>query len=382
MQPSSAAESPTRLKRLLGFLERDPDNASLLADAAEEAVGEGDAETAANLLARYEAAGPLPSRLQNLKGLTALARGDSATAAEVFQALLSENSSDPALRFNLAWAKSMLQDWEGAVEALDDEVAAAVPNAAALKIHGLHHLGRLEDALACGRELARRLPSDNDLMGALATVAIDAEDLALAREYGTRAGGQHEGLSALGMVLLDDSDIPAAMTAFERALEARPDDPRAAVGKGLALLAENEPAKAAPWLDKGAEGFGEHLGSWVASAWAHFAAGDLATSRARLEKALAIDDTFAEIHGGLAVLDIAAGDLDDAKRRTEVALRLDRQCFSAALAKSLLFVAEGNPQGADRIRNIALNTPVGQGGKTLAQSMASLMAARRKAGQV
>ncbi|MGE5566079.1 MAG: tetratricopeptide repeat protein [Parcubacteria group bacterium] len=382
MQTPDATESSTRLKRLLGFLERDPDNASLLADAAEEAFGEGERETAAKLLARYEAASPLPPPLQNLKGLTALSGGDFATAADIFQALLSENSADPVLRFNLAWAKSMLEDWDGAVEMLDDETAVTVPNAAALKIHGLHHLGRLDEALACGRELARRMPDDKDLMGALANAAIDAEDLALAREYATRAGGQHEGLSALGMVLLNDSDIPAAMTAFEHALEVRPDDARAAVGKGLALMAENNPAKAAPWLDKGAERFGEHLGSWVASAWAYFAAGDLVTSRARFEKALAIDDTFAEIHGGLAVLDIAAGDLESAKRRTEVALRLDRQCFSAALAKSLLLAAEGNAQAAERIRNIALNTPLGQSGKTLMQSMASLMAARKKAGGV
>ena len=98
--------------------------------------------------------------------------------------------------------------------------------------------------------------------------------------------------------------------------------------------------------------------------------GDIKTARARFEEALRIDDTFAESHGALAVLDICAGDLEDAKRRVGVALRLDRDCLSAALAKSLLMMSAGRERSADKIRETALNMPVGPNGRTIAEALA------------
>ncbi len=170
----------------------------------------------------------------------------------------------------------------------------------------------------------------------------------------------------------------SSIALFDRALAAAPRDARALLGKGLGLMAKGERAEAARAIDQAAELFERHLGSWVAAGWAYFIMGDYATSRARFETALAIDDTFAEIHGGLAVLDVMAGQLESAERRTEVALRLDRNCFSAALAKVLMLAGRGDVKTAERVRDIALNTRIGAGGRTIAQAMASLSLAMRK----
>lgn len=366
-----------RLQRLLGFLERDPQNLSLLADTASAALDAGQLDESWRLIECYAEMSPLPAALQNLKGVVAISRQDFGEAVAIFEQLLAAHPADPALRFNLAWARAMLEDYQGALSVLDDEAAAATPAAASLKIQMMHHLGLLEEALACGLGLAELHPDNTALMGALATVAMDAEDLELARLYASRAGDQHEGVAALGMLMLNEEKIDDALGHFNKALESRPDSARALLGKGLALLAKGEPRLAAGWIDKGAEVFGDHLGSWVASGWAYFVDGDLAASRARFETALALDDTFAETHGALAVLDIAEGQIESAKHRTEIALRLDRQCFGAALAKSLLLMSEGNAAAAERVRNIALNTPIGAGGKTIAQAMANMSALGR-----
>ena len=125
-------------------------------------------------------------------------------------------------------------------------------------------------------------------------------------------------------------------------------------------------------LDRGAELFGTHLGSWIAAGWAHFVVGDRVTARARFEKALALDPTFAESHGGLAVIDVAEGRLEEAGERAKVAFRLDRDCYGAALARSLLATAEGNSARASAILDIALVNPIDASGRTIAQSLARM----------
>jgi tetratricopeptide (TPR) repeat protein len=378
MSASGAQPRPV-LQRLLGFLEHDPNNLRLIADAAAAALDAGDTAAVAALIDRYAAIAPLPPAMLNLRGLAAIEDRRFDAAAEVFEALLAAEPDDPVLRFNLGLARAMLKDYAGASALLDVaaiEVSAAAP---ALKIQVLHHLGELEEALAWGQGLAERHPGDHELMGALAAVAIDAGDLTLADYFAIRAGDQHDGLATRGMLRLNEDQVDASLELFDRALESYPDDARALLGKGLGRMAQGEAAVAAPLIDRAAELFERHLGTWVAAGWAYFSEGDLATARARFETAMSIDDTFAEIHGGLAVIDFMEGDIEGAKRRTDVALRLDRNCFSAALAKVMLLSNRGDLRAAERVRNMAMNTPIGPGGRTLAQALASMTIASRPA---
>jgi tetratricopeptide (TPR) repeat protein len=170
-------------------------------------------------------------------------------------------------------------------------------------------------------------------------------------------------------VALNEDDLPSALTLFDRALAVHPEAPRAWIGKGLTLLAAGQVDAAAPALEKGAGIFGDHLGAWVAAGWAQFMRNDLAAARRDFEAALAHDENFAELHGGLAVIDLVEGDIEGAKRRTDIAQRLDRNCFGAALARILLLELEGKPEQAGKIRDRMLNLPVGLDGRTLAQSV-------------
>ena len=122
-------------------------------------------------------------------------------------------------------------------------------------------------------------------------------------------------------------------------------------------------------LDRGAEIFGDHLGSWIASGWAYLLAGDALLARARFDRALQIDETFSECHGSLAVLDVLGGKTEEAQRKCAVALRLDRQCFSASFAQILLAAGAGDQERAERILRIALQQPLGSNGQTLAQAI-------------
>ena len=366
-----------RLQRLTGFLQQDPENLRLLADTASAALDEEETGVAAGLLARYERLEPLPPNLLNLRGLIALRTQRFDDAEADFAALLEAGHDAPPVRFNLAWAKAMRGGYQAALDLLSEEVVALGPRAARLRVEMLHHLGQLEEALEAGGRYAELYPDDQALAGALATVAIDAEDVEVARYYADRGAASPDGLAALGVLLLNENRLEQSMALFDRALEANARSPRALLGKGLAMVAAGDAQGAAPLLESGAEIFGDHPGSWLAAGWARYLAGDVPGSRTQFERALAADDTFAESHGALAVVDLAQGDTAAAARRTEVALRLDRNCFSAALAKSMLLEQGGDARGAEAIRRRAMNLPAGVGGQTIAQAIVALGTARR-----
>jgi tetratricopeptide (TPR) repeat protein len=359
------------LQRLLQYLESDPENLRLLSDAASAAVAEQDYGRAAELLDRFEKLAPLPSSLANLKGVVALGQHKYADATTIFKHLRKTAGDTPALKFNLAWALAMQGEYDEALELVDEDTLAASPRAPALKIHAMHHLGQYAEGLACGATLAARFPGNDELMGALATLALDAEKSELALHYSARAGDNAEGRAALGFLTLGDHDSPKSLALFEQALAAEPANPRAWVGKGLSLLAAGDARSAADAIDRGAALFGDHIGSWVASGWAHFVSGDNVRARECFDRALAIDPNFSESHGGLAVLDILACKIDDAKRSAEIALRLDKNSFGGALAKSLLLARSGHVRAAQAIHDAALSTPIGPGGRTIAREIAA-----------
>jgi tetratricopeptide (TPR) repeat protein len=365
-----------QLQRLLGYLQSDPANLNLIADAASAALDARQPELAVDLLRRYEAIAPLPPALRNLDGVAALQQDRFEDAAEVFRGLITGGADDPGLRFNLAWCEAIIGDDVRAADLLDAATVTTIPGAAALKVQALHRLGDLETALAEGTKALESRPGDTALLGALSTVAIDLQMPEVAQGWAAKAQDTPEGLSTLGMLGLKNNRLDEAMACFDRGLEVRGDSARNWLGRGLVLMARGDATAAAGAIDRSAALFGRHLGTWIASGWAHFAAGDRIKARGIFEHTLALDDTFAESHGALAVLDVLDGDIDNARRRTDTALRLDRRCFSGALAKVLLLEHDGDVQAAQKVRDIALNTPVGESGQTIAEAMIALAPSR------
>jgi tetratricopeptide (TPR) repeat protein len=357
---------------MLGFLAKDPANCRLIESCANSAFEARDFEQCEALLQRYEAVEPLPPHLLNLRGLCGLHLRDYSNAAKQFTAIVSAGQGDASVRFNLAYALALDGQYDAALAALELVDVTQMPDAAALKVRCLHHLGRLEEAITVGDAMLQSGNPDPELPAALSVVALDLNDLQLARRYAQMAPNALEATTTLGVLALDSEDPRSAQLLFERALQFKPDSGRAWLGQGLSQLAQQDGRSAAASIDRGAALLKTHLGSWIAAGWAHFVVGDLPVAQQRFETALNLDPRFAESHGSLAVVSIAQGRLQEAERQSERALRLDRQCLSGALARSLLLALKGDQAAAMRIRETALNTPIGPGGKTIAQEIARL----------
>jgi tetratricopeptide (TPR) repeat protein len=371
MSANPAAEITPRVSRLLQYLEADPGNLRLVEDAASAAFEDGAVDLAHQLIKHRATTAALSPSLSNLSGLVAITLGRYEEAIATFEDLRKADCNNPHLRFNLAWAKAMKADYQGALDLLTDDALSVSPQAPALKVQMMHHLGLYDEALAVGETLAKRFPTDLALMGSLAVLAMDAERIDLAELYAERGGDHGDAQAVRGMLALVNHDIAGASTLFDQALNQRADNARAWIGKGLSQLVTGDIPAGAKAIDRGAELFKTHIGSWVVSGWAHFIAGEYEAARASFDRALAIDDCFAESHGGLAVIDVVQGRDAEAARRCEIALRLDRKCFGAALGKILLLQKGGRTEAARKIRDIALSTPAGPNGETLAQALIS-----------
>ncbi|WP_109807734.1 tetratricopeptide repeat protein [Sphingosinithalassobacter portus] len=360
-----------RFATLSRFLEEDPDNIRLLVDAAEAALDEGELQAAAELLARHERIAPLSIEARHLSAVIAMQAQDWSHAAEALASLRADGVDAPPLRFNLAWSLSMQQHFDAALELLDESTGEALPQAAELEIQLLHQLGHLDAATARAHQYVARHPEHRGLNAAISVLALDIEDSELAARCARAAGDHPDALTSIGTLALENDDPASAGELFDAALARNPGSPRALIGRGLVRLLANE-AAAANDLDRGAEIFGTHLGSWIAAGWAYVIAGDTGAGRQRFGRALAIDDNFAEAHGSLAVVELLSGDMDAARQRTEVALRLDRQCFSGALAATLLAAGSGEQARAEMIFRRALETPIDASGRTIAASLVRL----------
>jgi tetratricopeptide (TPR) repeat protein len=358
-----------RLERLLQYLESDPGNLTLLTDAAETAISEGRGDIAHDILDKQAQRSPLPANLRGLLGVAAMQENAFDEAALVFEDLLQSSPGDPSIRFNLAWSWAMSKNFPGAMALLNDETTAALPQAAMLHVQLLHDQGKFEEAAEQAKIHLKQHPDYPGLLGAVSVLAMDIEDVTLAKECAQRAGDNPDALTTLGTLALGDQD-PRAFELFTAALKKNPHAPRAWVGKGLAEMASGKNAEAARDILHGAELFKEHVGSWIAAGWAQLLTRDISSSRSSFEKALALDHNFAESHGSLAVISILEGRMDDARKQAETALRLDSKSFSGVLAQSMLLQSKGEDEAARALIERALHTPIDASGTTIAKAIA------------
>lgn len=358
-----------KLDRLISYLESDPDNTKLRKDIADTALTEHRADIALDTLMPLVKGTSVSEDILSLVGLAHMQLKQFDAAAAYLAEALKAASSEPGIRFNLAWSRAMLGEKSAAIDLLDASTVDAIAPAAMLHVQLIHEMGDLERAAALAEQYVERHPGDEGLHAAVSVLALDLDNAPLARHCAERSGPHPEALATLGTLALNDDDPETAAQYFASALDINKSRPRAWIGLGLTDIAAGNHTSAAARLDKGAELFEGHIGSWIGAGWAYLLAGELDTARQRFETAMSLDHNFAESHGSIAVLDAMEGLTARAKSGAERALRLDRQCFSAALATTLLLSAQGADDTAKRMFDIAINTPFGADGRTIAQSL-------------
>ncbi len=363
-------DQPTdQLKTLIQFLESDPENPALLADVAQAALAADQCRLAQETLERLDEVEPLAGQMANLAGIAAMRAGDQQTARRWFDVAQQDNPDDEGLIFNVAWSFALSGDFESSAELITLSLTDKLAQAAMLDVQISHELGRFEEAEAKMDRYIAKHPDYAPLHASVSVLAMDIDRPDLAKDAALKGGRHPDALTTLGALELGEHKLDEAEALFEQALANGHKSPRAEIGRGLVSLARQDYSSAASAIDKGAQQFSDHLGSWIAAGWAHLLAGDGEAAKERFRKALDTDDTFSEAHGSLAVMDVLGGDIEEGKRKAEIAMRLDRSSFSSALAGILIANANHNAEAAERILKRALSSKVLPGGETLEQAI-------------
>jgi predicted Zn-dependent protease len=350
--PASPPPSP-RLARLAGYLEQDPGNAGLLAEACEEAMACGRHEQAAGYIAIGERLAPGAGEWKFRLAQLSIATRDLARARSLLEELCASARGDAVLVHDLAYVRFLQGDAVAACEllqpllddwrqqpALPPELAGRVQ---ALWLRACHERGALEAAWAwtCEAQAAQRLAPG--AAGVASLVALDLDELASARSLADFAlqsdPRQVEALVARGSLALAARSIDEARDLLQQALARKPQDGRTLSAFGLAcLLARDFPA-ARDALEGAVQAVPSHAQSWVALGWTRMLLRDTARALAALRSAVRLDAADAQTHGALALALAVSGDAAGAARAAAEGEALDPLDALCKLSRALAHAA-------------------------------------------
>jgi tetratricopeptide (TPR) repeat protein len=275
---------PSRLSRLLGFIEIDPANLLLRRDAIHEACGACDWEAARKLLDEG----------------------------------LRIHPGEGDLRVLRARCLYHLQRPQDAIADLEAHLGVSPDDAEA---HGLLALLSYEQG---GTD-----------------AACEHVDAALQRDP-----EQVEALLTRAYVSSDALKLHVARVSFDTAVRVDPRCGRGWLGLALLDLCESRAVEAKRNVQAAASYMPQHIGTWHVLAWANITLGDVAGAQAAFDEALVLDRNFGETHGGLAVIAALQGRDEEARVSVRRALRLDPQALSPKYAEILLLQREGRHEDA------------------------------------
>src|SRR5689334_3426026 len=215
--------SHQRLQKLLSFLEQDPDNLHLRADAIRLAHDAGSWGVADELLAAGLVSQPMNPTLRALLGYSCLQARRYANAEREFLTALSLGVEPAEVRYNLALSLFMQRRYADAVERLSAPlIPFELPMALILRARCLHHLHRLGEAIVSCEQYLAHVGADAEGFGLLALLCYDTGLPERARVHATAAlalrDNQLEARLVQASLQLEAHDFESAQRSFQSLL--------------------------------------------------------------------------------------------------------------------------------------------------------------------
>ena len=361
MNDPQYAAAQQRLLRLESFLQQDPGNPNLRADAFYAALQCGEWERARAQLEWSREAQPRDAAWALREGDWLIAQkryGDARLHLEHLRAQAAGSAElERVIAQNLGYVAFSEGRFADAITLLkplvDTSTEAPAPALQQLWLRALHRAGEIAAACDWAAQVETRGQLEVGAAGIAALAAIDRGDFAAAQRWCRLAesGGptSMEALVARSSIALA---VPDANTAHQLALQAtqlNPRDGRAWSARAFAELLAGELAAARASFEQALAFMPQHIGTWHGQGWVQVMQGDVAGARASFEHALGLDRNFAESHGGLAVALALQGDEAAAREHIELAQRLDRANLSSRYAEAILSGEAKDTQAIQRL---------------------------------
>ena len=342
MSLNISANDVARMARLESFVQSDPSNISLLAEAFDCALEIGAWESAQGYLTVALGLQPDDASLRHRQALLWIAEKRYDRAELLLTGLLTEGPRSPTILFNLAFVKFRQHDYAAARDVLqpligNPEAPAQTPSTL---LRCYHHLGEFDQATALIGQLQKMNALDVTSMGVASLMYFDANEVDKARGLSEATlkldPHQTEALVARGTVALGERNVTGARKLLSHALDGNPNEGRVWSACAMASLLEGNYDRALTEYETAVSLLPNHIGTWHGKAWANIAKRDWAAAQKDFETALALDRNFSESHGGLAVVLAQQGRTEEAKASITRALKLDPQSLAARYAEAIL----------------------------------------------
>ena len=345
----------SRAQALSALRERDPGNPDLLCALLDELLSQGLVALAEQTLTG------LPAALRQSAGVCfresrcALLAGDFRKVVALLAPLTSSLRPVPAgISHDLAFAQLLLGEADTALASINLSPAAGDEAVALglLKARILHHQQHFEAALQVLASLGThdRLAEAEGLRSLLLLDSGRMGDASASAQAALAADpSQFEAGLVTGTLALWARHPDHAEACFQVLVDRQPSAGRAHLGLGEAMMLKGKLDEAMPTLARAAHLMPSHLGTLHALAWCQLLRGDLHAAKASFDHAFSLDRTFAETHGGRALIHALLGERSEAEEAIKRAVRLDPNGLTARYAQSVLLLDEGRTQDAQRI---------------------------------
>ena len=353
---------PLSIQRLVDYWQTDKNNPTLATDLLKACLRERDWRCFEQVYSHLDKQNLLSHDISLLRA-QAYIELKQVTAAKL---CLSQLEFEPFKEYLYALCHFIEQDFSAAQHLLHTCVlrlgeSAEIPEAIlVLRAKCFYQMGQLQQALASLNNYVD-MPGYLELKGLYGILAFDLEDVTTARKVAVEVLAQqpeqHDALLTLASIAMFELDAQQTLALCEQALATYPGSGRFWMLKGQALLTTGEFNQALSCLIRASELLPTHLGTFHLLGWCHLLLQEFDNAESAFQQALAINRSFSESHGALAIVYLQRGEVDKTVKTSEKALRLDSACYAAQYALLLLAEKQGDGDKAQGIMSELLKRP-------------------------
>ncbi|MEZ8082577.1 tetratricopeptide repeat protein [Enterovibrio norvegicus] len=342
------------VERLREYLKFDPENAALALDLIQALAVRGDFQEALGVLNEVKQHHENDPNFISWIGHLGLATSDFKMAITAYEMLFKLGYRQSGLLINSALAHYQLGHYQNAKDLLDEVQDLDVANRI-LKARCYAHLEEIASAIT---DISALLPECNseqipEALGLLALLYLDDAQYEFAEEYCQKSlslnAKQFDARVSAASLALYKMQIDTAMSLIEPLDADHPDSGRIIAMKALVYMYRQQFEPAIETYERACKLMENHVGSRINLGWCYFAVSELDKAESCFKTGVNIDRTFAESHGGLALIYSFREKWPQAQESFKRALKLDPLSPSALFARALYFKSKGRTSEAEKI---------------------------------
>lgn len=363
-----------KIEQLEFFLEQDKNNLNLMLDLIYLSLDAGSIDIAENYLYRAQQQHPESSQLIYLSGLISCQRKNFEQGLITFNSLLSAGVRSASILYQAAYCNIQLGNPETALERLI-HASELSPETEILYLlaRTQYQLKNFELAVSTLTALADSDAKYAPAHSLLSQIYMDIEQWADAQASAAKALAlDPNNVTAnitIGFITLNSNQYDQAARHFSQALNVNDESCRTHLGLAIIDVFQQRYVEAEQHLLKALSLQNDLLPGINLLGWLYLLTDRFALARDVFDRGVEVDRSYAEMYGGIAIVDILEKDETAARKNVAIALRLDKMSYAGNFAKILLLQNAQRLSQAEKVWKNLISSPIDDTGKTLEQAV-------------